>query len=243
MRQKVALTAAHLLCEGRIADMGMGSGQGSHALAALYPRLEVVGVDIDATMVELARQRYQLANLTFVAGDIGQPVFPPGSVDGIFDSSVLHHVTSFGGYRHDNAADALAAQVASSSPHGVLVVRDFVDPGPGIVWLELPADDGDDSEDPRRCSTAALFERFACEFRPLGPGRGFRSSSPAAAAARRLAPLPAGAQTRRRVHPAQGLPRRLGERGEGGVHVLHAGAVRSAVRAARAARARVDAAA
>ena len=173
MRQKVALTAAHLLCEGRIADMGMGSGQGSHALAALYPRLQVVGVDIDATMVELARQRYQLGNLTFVAGDIGQPVFPPGSVDGIFDSSVLHHVTSFGGYRHDNAADALAAQVAELKPNGVLVVRDFVDPGPGMVWLELPADDGDDSQDPRRCSTAALFERFACEFRPLSPRPGF----------------------------------------------------------------------
>ena len=173
MRQKVALTAAHLLCEGRIADMGMGSGQGSHALAALYPRLEVVGVDIDATMVELARQRYQLGNLTFVAGDISQPVFPPDSVDGIFDSSVLHHVTSFGGYRHDNAADALAAQVAELKPNGVLVVRDFVDPGPDIVWLELPADDGDASDDPRRCSTAALLERFAGEFRPLGPRPGF----------------------------------------------------------------------
>ena len=34
MRQKVALTAAHLLCEGRVADMGMGSGAGSFALAA-----------------------------------------------------------------------------------------------------------------------------------------------------------------------------------------------------------------
>ena len=38
MRQKVALTAAHLLCTGRVADMGMGSGSGSHALAALYPK-------------------------------------------------------------------------------------------------------------------------------------------------------------------------------------------------------------
>ena len=37
MRQKVALTAAHLLCEGELADMGMGSGTGSHALALLYP--------------------------------------------------------------------------------------------------------------------------------------------------------------------------------------------------------------
>src|SRR6476661_3308138 len=74
MKQKVALTAAHLLCEGRIADMGMGSGQGSHALAALYPRLDVVGVDINPTMVALAAERHRLSNLSFVAGDIAQPV-------------------------------------------------------------------------------------------------------------------------------------------------------------------------
>jgi hypothetical protein len=40
MRQKVALTAAHLLGRGRVADMGMGSGAGTAALAALYPELE-----------------------------------------------------------------------------------------------------------------------------------------------------------------------------------------------------------
>src|SRR5262250_1412884 len=89
MKQKVALTAAHLLCEGRIADMGMGSGQGSHALAALYPRLDVVGVDIDPTMVALAADHYRLSNLSFVAGDIAAPVFGEASLDGIFDSSVL----------------------------------------------------------------------------------------------------------------------------------------------------------
>jgi len=167
MRQKVALTAAHLLCEGRVADMGMGSGQGSHALAALYPRLQVVGVDIDETMVALARRQYDAANLSFVTGDIAGRVFPEGSLDGIFDSSVLHHVTSFGGYRHENAADALTAQVAELKDHGVLVVRDFLDPGPEAVLLDVPADDGDDSDDPARCSTAALLERFAREFRSL----------------------------------------------------------------------------
>ena len=35
MRQKVALTAAHLLCEGRVADMGTGSATASYALAPL----------------------------------------------------------------------------------------------------------------------------------------------------------------------------------------------------------------
>ena len=90
MRQKVALTAAHLLGEGRVADMGMGSGAGSHALAALYPGLEVVGVDVSEEMIALARERHALPNLSFRLGDVSAPLFPPRSLDGIFDSSVLH---------------------------------------------------------------------------------------------------------------------------------------------------------
>ncbi len=185
MRQKVALTAAHLLCEGRVADMGMGSGQGSAALAQLYPRLEVIGVDIDPTVIELARRAHRRPNLSFQLGDIATAVFPPESLDGIFDSSVLHHVTSYGGYRHANAADALAAQVEQLAPGGVLVVRDFVDPGPEPVLLDVPADDGDDGPDPRSASTAALLDRFAGEFRSLSPEPGFPLA--------RVEPAPSGA--------------------------------------------------
>jgi ubiquinone/menaquinone biosynthesis C-methylase UbiE len=175
MRQKIAMTAAHLLCRGRVADMGMGSGAGSHALAALYPQLEVVGVDVDPTMVELARERHVLPNLSFVVGDVATRVFDDGSLDGIFDSSVLHHVTTFGGYDHENAARALAVQARALRDHGVLVVRDFVEPPREVaeVLLDLPSGDGDDSDDPRRCSSAALFERFAREFRCLHAAPGF----------------------------------------------------------------------
>src|SRR5262249_4603954 len=74
MRQKVALTAAHLLCEGRIADMGMGSGSGSLALASLYPALEVIGVDVSETMVRLAEERHPLPHLRFQVGGLAQPV-------------------------------------------------------------------------------------------------------------------------------------------------------------------------
>ncbi len=177
MRQKVALTAAHLLCEGRIADMGMGSGTGSHALAALYPALEVVGVDISTAMVELARERFELDNLSFVVGDIAAPVFEEGSLDGIFDSSVLHHVTSFNGYDHDAAARCLAVQAEQLAEGGVLVVRDFLDPGEGEVLLDVRADDAregpGDEDHPERASTARLFERFAREFRILSDAPGF----------------------------------------------------------------------
>lgn len=173
MQQKVALTAAHLLSVGRVADMGMGSGAGSEALAALYPGLHVTGVDVSEEMVELARERFDLPNLDFELGDIATQVFDDGCLQGILNSSVLHHVTSFGEYDHDAAGRALQAQVAQLADHGVLIVRDFLDPGSRPVWLEVPTDDGDDSDDPSRCSSAALLRRFATEFRSLHGEPGF----------------------------------------------------------------------
>ena len=173
MRQKVALTAAHLLCVGRVADMGMGSGAGSNALAQLHPSLHVVGVDLDPSMVELAREKFLAPNLSFVVGDIAEEVFPDGNLDGVLDSSVLHHVTSFNGYRHDAAARALATQTRALRVHGTLVVRDFVAPEPGKVLLDVRDDDGDASNDPRTCSTASLLERFSREFRSLHAEPGF----------------------------------------------------------------------
>ncbi|WP_428268134.1 methyltransferase domain-containing protein [Haliangium sp.] len=179
MQQKVALMAAHLLSQGRVADMGMGSGTGSEALAALYPGLDVVGVDVSPQMVELARERYDRPNLDFILGDIATPVFDPDSLDGILDSSVLHHVTSFNGYDRAAAGAAIAAQVRQLRDHGVLIVRDFLDPGPGEVFLDLPADDGadcadgGDEADPETCSSAALLERFSREFRSLYDAPGF----------------------------------------------------------------------
>ncbi|HEU5058497.1 MAG TPA: methyltransferase domain-containing protein [Kofleriaceae bacterium] len=167
MRQKVALTAAHVLSEGVVADMGCGSGACSDALAALYPALEVVGVDADPEMVARARAAFARENLRFEVGDIARPLFPDGSLEAVFDSSVLHHVTSFGGYRHAAAGEAIAVQVAALRVGGVLIVRDFVAPESQPVTLEVPADDGEESDDPRRASTARLLERFAREARSL----------------------------------------------------------------------------
>lgn len=163
MRQKVALTAAHLPCQGTVADMGMGSGSGSHSLAALYPRLNVVGVDVNPTMVEVARQTYQLPNLSFRAGDIAQPCFARGSLDGIVNSSVLHHVTSYNGYVYERAAEALQAQVEQLAPGGCLIVRDFLAPPPGQVELRIPQ------------ASEKLWTTFSRQFRSLLPEerRGF----------------------------------------------------------------------
>ena len=164
MQQKVALTTAHFPVRGRIADMGSGSGRGTFDLASLYDGLELVGVDVNPVSVQRAREKFQRTNLSYLVGDISQMVFPANSLDGILDSSVLHHVTSFNNFDVNRVLTTLDNQVAQLKPGGVIIIRDFVIPdGPEQVLLDLPVSDG----------TAALFEVFARTWRssvnPDGP--------------------------------------------------------------------------
>lgn len=176
MQQKVALTTAHFPVRGRIADMGSGSGRGTFDLASLHDGLELVGVDVNPISVERAREKFQRANLSYVVGDISQMVFPANSLDGILDSSVLHHVTSFNNFDVNRVLTTLDNQVAQLKPGGVIIIRDFVIPdGPEQVFLDLPSEDGE-------LSTAALFEIFARDWRssvnPDGPVPFERFASP-----------------------------------------------------------------
>jgi Methyltransferase domain len=166
MQQKVALTTAHFPVRGRIADMGSGSGRGTYDLACLYGGLELVGVDINHVSVEHAARAFRRPNLSYVVGDISEMVFPAESLDGILDSSVLHHVTSFNDFDVRRVFKTLDNQVAQLKTGGVIIVRDFVIPdGPARVRLDLPATDGSEAGEVAGLSTAALFERFAREWR------------------------------------------------------------------------------
>jgi SAM-dependent methyltransferase len=174
MQQKVALTTAHFPVRGRIADMGSGSGRGTFDLASLYDGLELVGVDVNPISVEHAHEKFQRPNLSYAVGDISQMVFPENSLDGILDSSVLHHVTSFNNFDVNRVLTTLDNQVAQLRPGGVIIIRDFVIPdGPEQVFLDLPVTDGTESGGKSELSTAALFEVFAREWRssvnPRGP--------------------------------------------------------------------------
>jgi len=167
MQQKIALTTAHFPAAGRIADMGSGSGSGTFDLARLYRGLQLVGVDINPVTVEYSNKHFQAANLKYVVGDIAEKIFPDQSLDGILDSSVLHHVTSFNNYDLKQITRTLKNQVAQLKKGGVLIIRDFVVPDEAekLVFLDLPVDDGKETGAIAGLSTAALFEVFARDFR------------------------------------------------------------------------------
>ncbi len=176
MQQKVALTTAFFPVHGVLADMGCGSGAGSYDLACLHDGLQVIGVDVAAESVAYAQSRYQRPNLEYRIGDIADPIFPPGSIDGILNSSVWHHLTSFNGFALTQVERCLANQTAALRPGGVLIVRDFVIPrGPQEVLLDVPendagnaastAHDSDAVRKLKRLSTAELLEHFAAIWR------------------------------------------------------------------------------
>jgi Methyltransferase domain len=166
VQQKVALTTAHFPARGRIADMGSGSGRGTYDLACLYDGLELVGVDINPVSVAMSAGQYRRPNLSFVVGDIAEKVFPDESLDGILDSSVLHHVSSFTGFDAGAVLAALDNQVAQLKTGGVIIVRDFVVPeGPAEVLIDLPTTDGRAEGAVVELSTAALFALFARDWR------------------------------------------------------------------------------
>ena len=90
--QERALFARYQLpADCRIADIGCGSGEITSRLAAMYPQAEIVGIDILAHTVELARGRYaSLApRVQFQQGDAFELELPAGR----FDLVVCRHVT------------------------------------------------------------------------------------------------------------------------------------------------------
>lgn len=165
MAQKVAFVTAYLPARGTVADMGSGSGKGSYDLARLFPDLRIIGVDVNPVAVGHAQKNYILPNLEFRVGDIALDIFPEETLDGIVNSSVLHHVTSFNDFQIQKIYRLFDHQVRALKDGGVLTVRDFVAPSAiKDILLELPRNDGKEAGELATLSTASLFEEFCRTF-------------------------------------------------------------------------------
>lgn len=154
-----------------IVDVGMASGTSTAILANLFPQLNVIGVDINPKMVEIARTQYQADNLSFRADD-GEMLdsFECNSVDGFFNCSAIHHITSYNEYDINRALNTLKRQAELLKDKGILIVRDFVKPEEKEVILELSDIAKNDS--PSDSELLLLFSKTARSLAPLAE-RGF----------------------------------------------------------------------
>lgn len=74
----------------RVVDVGCGIGAVADTIARSRA-VDVVGIDDDPRVIELARQRYQHPRLTFKCGDARREL-PAGSFDVVVLSNVLEHL-------------------------------------------------------------------------------------------------------------------------------------------------------
>ena len=154
-----------------IVDVGMASGTSSAILAKLFPQIQIIGVDINPQMVEIAKSRFQMPNLSFRIDD-GEKLsgFEPESINGFFNCSSIHHITSYNNYDNNHAINTIKRQSALLQDKGILIIRDFVKPKEDEIILELST-----MEQKDRPSDVDLFILFARTARSLAaPGeRGF----------------------------------------------------------------------
>ena len=154
-----------------IVDVGMASGTSSAILAKLFPDMNIIGVDINPQMVEIAESHYQMPNLSFRLDD-GEKLsdFEPESVNGFFNCSSIHHITSYNNYDNNHAINTIKRQSELLRDKGILIIRDFVKPKEDEVILELST-----MEQKDRPSDVDLFVLFSRTARSLAaPGeRGF----------------------------------------------------------------------
>jgi O-antigen biosynthesis protein len=105
--------ASRMAAGKRVLDLASGEGYGAHLLASTAQ--SVVGIEIDASAVEHARQKYNRANLEFLIGSITSV---PISEDKSFDV-----VVCFEAIEHIDAHEALLSEIKRLlNPDGLLLV-------------------------------------------------------------------------------------------------------------------------
>jgi SAM-dependent methyltransferase len=123
----LVLDAVPVGCQ-RALDVGCGEGMLARQLADRVP--EVVGIDVHAPSIALAREQGPAGRVEYVLGDfLGYP-FPAASFGLISCVAALHHM---------DPATALTRMAGLLAPGGTLVVNGVARPVPRDLPLDLAA--------------------------------------------------------------------------------------------------------
>ncbi len=114
----LALTLEQLppAVEGRVLDIGCGTGSLLHEIRQRHTVAELFGIDISAPMLDLARDKLGSA-ITLINADCRQLPFPDNYFDVVVSSSVLHYL--------EQQQEEILEISRVVRPGGVIVITDW----------------------------------------------------------------------------------------------------------------------
>jgi len=112
---------AHIRSGQRVLDLGCGTGTLTIMVKKAHPNSEVIGLDGDPQVLEIARYKAKQAgsSITFDEGMAFQLPYPDASFDRVLSSLVFHHLTT------QSKERALAEIYRVLKPEGELHLADF----------------------------------------------------------------------------------------------------------------------
>lgn len=115
----------------RVLDIGCGTATLTIMIKKIYPDAEVVGLDIDPEILDIARSKVAEAGVV-IKLDQGSAVelpYPDRSFDRVVSSLVIHHL------KHEDKIRAFKEMFRILRPGGELHVADFGKPHNAAMWL------------------------------------------------------------------------------------------------------------
>jgi len=115
----------------RVLDLGCGTGTLTILTKQTHPDAEVVGLDGDPAVLEIARSKAKQTgvNITLDQGMAFQLPYPDNSFDRVFSSLVIHHLTT------DDKQRTMFEIYRVLRPGGELHIIDFGKPHGVYAWL------------------------------------------------------------------------------------------------------------
>lgn len=115
----------------RVLDLGCGTATLTILIKKTHPEAEVVGLDTDPKILEIAKAKVAKAGLdiTLVQGMAFELPYPDGSFERVLSSLVLHHLTT------EDKKRTLKEVFRVLRPAGELHVADFGKPHNALMYL------------------------------------------------------------------------------------------------------------
>jgi len=153
--------------EGKIVDVGCGTGALINLLAKEFQESDILGVEATRKFYEFCRlQEYANPFVFFYRRNILDQNFKENTINTFVYSSILHEIYSYIG--KETLIKVFKNTYKQLVNSGRIVIRDVVGPenAKKIVYMELNQKDGKSAGDIKKLSTYAKFFRFVKDFKP-----------------------------------------------------------------------------